>query len=106
MPASNKEPRMTKQTLQVLGALMSHAGKGVSGAEIARDMKLLSGTLYPILLRLEQANWLESTWESENPHELGRPRRRLYRLTALGEKSARGAFQDVAAAWTFVWQPS
>jgi PadR family transcriptional regulator, regulatory protein PadR len=103
---ASREPRMTKQTLQVLGALISHAGKGVSGAEIAREIKLLSGTLYPLLVRLEQAHWVESNWECEDPHELGRPRRRLYRLTALGERSAKAAFQEIASAWTLIWQPS
>jgi PadR family transcriptional regulator, regulatory protein PadR len=98
---------MTKQTLKVLGALMSYPGESVSGAEIAREIGLMSGTLYPILLRLEQAQWLESRWERGDPHELGRPRRRLYHLTALGKKSARAAFQDVESAIRgFVWQQS
>src|SRR5437868_6249723 len=94
-----KAPRLTKPTLQVLGALMSHEGRGgMSGAEVAREVKILSGTLYPILIRLEQAGWLESRWESEDPRELSRPRRRLYRLTGLGERSANAAFEDLATA--------
>jgi DNA-binding MarR family transcriptional regulator len=84
------KPRMTTQTLAVLAAFtMSRAG-GLSGSEIAKTTKLKSGTLYPVLFRLEQAKWLDSKWEREEPSDLGRPRRRIYRLTGLGEK----AFQE------------
>lgn len=89
------KPRITGQTLKVLGALMSCPQEEVSGAEIARAAKLSSGTLYPILLRFERAGWLESHWEVEDPHELGRPRRRLYRVTGLGARSARAVFREV-----------
>lgn len=89
------ELKITTQTLKVLGALVSCPHDEVSGAEIARVAKLASGTLYPILLRLEQARWLESRWEVGDPHTLGRPRRRLYRVTALGARNARAAFREV-----------
>jgi PadR family transcriptional regulator, regulatory protein PadR len=80
---------MSAQTLQVLGSLLSDPRDELSGADIARLTKLPSGTLYPILLRLEGAGWLSSRWEQGNPVDLGRPRRRFYRLTALGAKRAK-----------------
>lgn len=43
-----------------------------------------SGTIHPILARLEQAGWLESRWEEIDPSEKGRPRRRYYRFTSDG----------------------
>ena len=89
---------MTAQTLKVLGTLMSSGTEELSGAEIARRVKLASGTLYPILFRLEQAKWLESRWEKDDPRELGRPRRRLYKVTGVGAKNARAAFKDVTSA--------
>jgi PadR family transcriptional regulator, regulatory protein PadR len=70
----------------------------LSGAEIGRATKLPSGTLYPILSRLEQAHWLESRWETDDPHTLGRPRRRFYHLTGLGANSARAAFGELEPA--------
>ena len=79
-----------------MGLLVSRAQDEVSGADIARSTGLASGTLYPILLRLEQAGWVESRWEAGNPHKLGRPRRRLYQITAIGATSARSAFQEMA----------
>jgi DNA-binding PadR family transcriptional regulator len=97
---------MTIQTIKVLGAFGSHPEEGLSGAGIARATGLQSGTLYPILSRLEQAGWLESEWEDGDPSSLGRPRRRLYRITAFGARSAQAALGEVTAMigslqWTF-----
>ena len=89
------EPRLTTQTLKVVTGLMSGMPEGISGAEIARSTKLASGTIYPILLRLEEAGWVESHWETGDPHELGRPRRRFYRVTGVGRRRARAAFREI-----------
>jgi PadR family transcriptional regulator, regulatory protein PadR len=89
------DPRITAQSLKILAVLMSHAEEEISGADIARTTKLLSGTLYPILLRFETAGWVKSRWESGNPRVLGRPRRRLYRITPLGARKTKAAIQDV-----------
>jgi DNA-binding PadR family transcriptional regulator len=84
---------------------MSRGRSEFSGAEIARSTKLASGTLYPILLRLEEAGWVESHWESGDPRDLGRPRRRFYKVTATGASRARSAMKELkmltlgALAW-------
>jgi PadR family transcriptional regulator PadR len=90
--------RLTVPTLKVLGSVLASAPDELAGVEIAGVTKLPSGTLYPILLRLEEAGWLESRWESDDPRALGRPRRRMYRLTALGAKQTRIAFREVKSA--------
>jgi DNA-binding MarR family transcriptional regulator len=90
-----KELRLTAPTLKVIGALMSRPREESSGADIGAATKLSSGTLYPILVRLEAAGWLESRWESEEPSLLGRPRRRYYRVTAEGARNARKAVRDL-----------
>jgi DNA-binding PadR family transcriptional regulator len=95
---SGKSPRLTTQTLKVLGVLVARPGDELAGSEIASVTKLSSGTLYPILLRLEEAGWLQSHWERGNPSDLGRPRKRLYSMTGLGSKQTRLAFRDVASA--------
>jgi PadR family transcriptional regulator, regulatory protein PadR len=92
----NGSPRLTAQTLKLLGAFMNSESEELSGADIAKRTSLQTGTLYPILVRLEQAKWLESRWEEGDPKLLGRPRRRLYRVTGLGVKSARAAFREIA----------
>jgi PadR family transcriptional regulator, regulatory protein PadR len=99
------EPRLSAQTLKVLAIAISSPQEELSGAWIARATKLQSGTLYPILMRLEKAGWLMSRWEDGDPRELGRPRRRLYRITGLGSKKAKAAFDELAPAVprAFAW---
>lgn len=92
------EPRITGPTLKVLGALLSAGRHELSGADIAGSTKLASGTLYPILFRLERAGWLESRWEDDQPERLGRPRRRFYHVTPLGARAATAAIQDLEPA--------
>jgi PadR family transcriptional regulator PadR len=93
---STDEPRITGPTLKVLSTLLASPRDELSGAEIGRAARLPSGTLYPILLRLEDAGWLESRWEAEEPKALGRPRRRFYWVTGLGAQKARAAFRELA----------
>lgn len=84
---------------------MSGGKSEFSGAQIAHSTKLASGTLYPILLRLEEAGWAESQWESGDPRDLGRPRRRFYKVTGIGASRARAALREMkritlgALAW-------
>jgi PadR family transcriptional regulator, regulatory protein PadR len=66
-----------------------------SGAEIAKATKIGSGTLYPLLARLEAAGWFTSQWEDVDPREAGRPRRRLYKLTGVGQRWARKRLSDL-----------
>ncbi len=57
------------------------------------------GTLYRALARMESAGLLESRWEDPAVAEAeGRPRRRLYRVTGLGEAAALGARRASAPA--------
>ncbi|WP_085465634.1 helix-turn-helix transcriptional regulator [Mesorhizobium australicum] len=99
------DPRMSAQTLKVLVELLSAPRRELSGSEVSASTKIASGTLYPILFRLEKAGWLESRWESEEPVSLGRPRRRYYKVTALGAVKARNLLADIhpamgRLAWT------
>ena len=95
---ASDRPRMTAPTIKVIGAILSSSADELAGAEIARTTRLASGTLYPILLRLERAGWLESRWEVEDPQRLGRPRRRLYRVTGFGARNAKDALNDLEPA--------
>lgn len=82
-------PRMTLPTQLVLRALLDEPTQAKYGLEIGRAADLPSGTIHPILARLEGLGWVESHWEDSDPHEQGRPRRRYYRLTTDGAESAR-----------------
>lgn len=92
---NEKSPRITGPTLKVLGEFFHRPVQKLSGIEICRSTGLASGTLYPILFRLEEAGWVESEWEEVAPSQVKRPRRRLYRMTAVGEANARASFRDI-----------
>lgn len=83
-----QELRMSMQTLVVLQTFLGDVAGELSGADISKCKPIASGTLYPILLRLESAGWLNSKWEKVDPSEVRRPRRRLYRLTGEGQRRA------------------
>jgi PadR family transcriptional regulator, regulatory protein PadR len=84
-------PRMTLATQLVLRALLEHPGQEMYGLEICHAAGLASGTIHPILARLERLGWLASRWEDIDPAVEGRPRRRYYRLSGIGVDSARAA---------------
>lgn len=77
--------RPSRETLDVLSALIA-AGGSSYGADLRRQTGIASGTIFPMLLRLEDAGWLVSEWETEDAQSLARPRRRYYTLTALGRR--------------------
>ena len=82
--------RMTLQTQLVLRALLEEPARQRYGLELCELAGLPSGTIYPILARLEQVGWVDSAWEDPAVHEkAGRPRRRFYRITQDGAIQAR-----------------
>jgi PadR family transcriptional regulator PadR len=87
-------PRMTIPTQLVLGALLE--GDESYGAELGVRTHLPSGTVHPILARLEGLGWVESRWEDVDPSTAGRPARRYYRLTPEGRAEARAALDRVS----------
>lgn len=82
---------MTIPTQLVLEVLLTDPGRERYGYELGDLAGLASGTVHPILARLEGAGWVESRWEDVDASAAGRPPRRYYRLTADGVASARDA---------------
>jgi PadR family transcriptional regulator, regulatory protein PadR len=91
----DQDVRLSERGLRVLRFLIDQPRASLSGAEIAKATSTSSGTLYPLLARLEAAGWLMSRREDVDPREVGRPRRRLYRLTGVGHRRARGALSGL-----------
>jgi PadR family transcriptional regulator, regulatory protein PadR len=92
MGSRDRPVRMSFQTLKVLDAFLENPAGELSGADVHKRSGIASGTLYPILLRLESAGWFVSRWEDVDPASAGRPRRRLYRLTRNGLARASEVF--------------
>jgi len=63
-------------------ALLEQAHTWRHGYALAKATGLQSGTLYPILCRLEDRCYLESKWLESA--QAGRPPRHAYRLTTSG----------------------
>lgn len=94
-------PRLTPQTIAVLRILLATPTTPRYGLEIAREAGLKTGTLHPILARLQHAGWIESFWETPADHEdQGRPRRRYYRFTGDGAQTAFRAIAEVSVSGT------
>jgi DNA-binding PadR family transcriptional regulator len=83
---------MTTTTRMVLAALLDGCAYGYA---ITEQTGLQSGTVIPILHRLEAHGWVAVDWETLQP--AGRPKRRYYRLTAEAAEVVT-AMQSVRAA--------
>jgi PadR family transcriptional regulator PadR len=76
--------------MTVLAALVAEPETWRCGYGLVTGLAMISGSLYPILMRLSERGLVDATWETAA--RLGRPPRHLYRLTAVGV--------DYALAWT------
>ncbi len=100
---------LTFQTALVLEAL---AGGRHHGFDIMDATDLPSGTVYPILRRLDQDGLARSRWERDTiARKEQRPPRRYYELSALGEArlvEARARYRALTALVPRVrrWTPA
>ena len=78
---------LSGQALSLLAALAEGGRAWRHGYDLGRVTGLRSGTLYPLLIRLEAQGLLEAKWQA--PAAPGRPPRHAYRLTAAGLALAR-----------------
>jgi PadR family transcriptional regulator PadR len=81
-----RSPRLSTETLAVLERFLERPTEWRYGYELSRATGLKSGTLYPILMRLERYTLLEAQWVTT---EAGVPPRHTYRLTPNGLEWAR-----------------
>jgi PadR family transcriptional regulator PadR len=86
--------QMTLQTLAVLRVFLDHPLQEHYGLDISKAAGLPSGSLYPTMAKLERAGLVSSDWEQVDPHAVGRPRRRYYKLTPDGTEMAERALAD------------
>jgi DNA-binding PadR family transcriptional regulator len=77
----------SRQTRELLQEMLGTPRQWRHGYELSQATKLRSGTLYPLLIRLESQGLLEAKWEE--PERPGRPPRHAYRLTTEGLVLAR-----------------
>lgn len=78
---------MTGPLERVLGAFLSDPAAPRYGYDLMNAARLPSGTLYPLLARLERQKLVVSAWEV--PEQEGQRPRKYYRLTGEGIRVAR-----------------
>lgn len=92
--------RTTGPLLKVVRALLDE-GQEMYGLELLRATGLKSGTLYPLLDRMAEQQWIVGRWEdADNPSG---PRRRFYRLTTIGAHEGRTLLSQFATAGAPSW---
>jgi len=79
--------KMTEPLDRVLRAFLEDSTAPRYGYDLMKAAKLPSGTLYPMLARLEDEELVTSEWET--PTEDGQRPRKYYKLTGEGVRVAR-----------------
>jgi len=79
--------KMTAPLERVLRAFLEDPADPRYGYDLMKAAGLKSGTLYPLLGRLEDEKLVTSAWET--PRQDGQRPRKYYRLTAKGTEVAR-----------------
>ena len=92
MPPDTKPPfRLTRRNRRILLVLLSGASN-LGGFMIMRQARVGSGTLYPLLARMEARHWVEFEVDGQRAAPVTSRGRRagLYRLTPAGRAQVMG----------------
>jgi PadR family transcriptional regulator, regulatory protein PadR len=89
--------QITLSVLKVLREMFDRPLAEHYGLELMKGAGLKSGTLYPILSRLEKAGWIEGEWQ-DGADLGGRPPRKYYKMTTDGMSLARQALAEANQA--------
>jgi PadR family transcriptional regulator, regulatory protein PadR len=81
--------KLTGPLERVLRAFLADASARRYGYDLMKAARLPSGTLYPMLARLEDEGLVTSQWEPTPGDGSGRPPRKYYQLTGEGIRVAR-----------------
>jgi PadR family transcriptional regulator, regulatory protein PadR len=101
--------RVTNSLLDVLVVLLRarEADVDVHGWAIMKATRRSGPTIYGVLDRLEDCDWIAGVWEEQEP-DSNKPRRRLYRLTPSGATEAAAlvsARKPAALSQKTPWSP-
>jgi DNA-binding PadR family transcriptional regulator len=100
--------RITAPLLDVLEVFLQARAEGreLHGWAILKATGRAGPTIYGILDRLEDADWITGRWQDQPP-DANTPRRRLYQLTPTGATAARDLLtaRRQATRGRPAWQP-
>ena len=81
--------KLTKPLERVLRVFLADVSARRYGYDLMKAARLPSGTLYPMLARLQDQGLVTSEWEPPPADANGRPPRKYYQLTGEGIRIAR-----------------
>lgn len=81
--------KLTGALERVLCVFLADPSAGRYGYDLMKAARLPSGTLYPMLARLEAEGLVTSAWEEPRQDASGRPPRKFYKLSGEGLRVAR-----------------
>lgn len=91
-----RKANTSSQTRRLLAVMLLQPRTWQYGYELSKQTGLKSGTLYPLLMRLSDQNFLDSQWQE--PERPGKPPRHAYKLTASGLAFARAIATELSAS--------
>jgi PadR family transcriptional regulator len=80
---------ITPKMAMVLKVFLEDPDQPRYGFELMKLTGIASGSLYPMLARLERAGWLTRGKEDIDPHAAGRPARTNYSITGAAVTAVR-----------------
>lgn len=90
--------KLTGPLERVLRVMLTDPSTPQYGYDLMKAAKLPSGTLYPMLARLQQDGLMASEWEAQRENAGGLLLRKYYRLTAEGLRVARLELAQAASS--------
>ena len=90
--------KLTGPLERVLRVMLADPSALHYGYDLMKTAKLPSGTLYPMLARLQQDGLVNAEWEAPRQDTAGRPPRKYYQLTAEGCRVARLELAQAASS--------
>jgi PadR family transcriptional regulator, regulatory protein PadR len=90
--------KLTKPLERVLRVFLADVSARHYGYDLMKAARLPSGTLYPMLARLQDQGLVTSEWEPPPADASGRPPRKYYQLTGEGVRAVRLELAQAATA--------
>lgn len=88
---------LTLKSARVVRVFLEDTALPRYGLDLMKATGLASGSLYPILTRLESAGWLAKDREDVDPRKAGRPAREYYTMTWEAIPIARARLAAISA---------
>jgi PadR family transcriptional regulator, regulatory protein PadR len=93
----DEDIRLSVPAARVLREFLEDPDAPCYGFDLMERVGMASGSLYPILARLERAGWIVGAKEDIDPQVEGRPARRYFTLTGEGVRVAQRRLAELSA---------